>query len=81
MTSYWLAGTRPEKTKVSVPRLTPEWSVRTSTSSCRGRGTETTRISPDPGARSQKARAVPTLLPMRISSRLNRGTSSCVLLL
>jgi hypothetical protein len=54
----WLRGTPPRNTRVSVPRLTPEKSVRTTTSSGPGSGSPIVRISPSPGARSQKARAV-----------------------
>jgi hypothetical protein len=57
MAANWLSGTPPRKTRVSVPRLTPEKRVRTSTSSGPGRGTTTGRISPSPGARIQKAYA------------------------
>jgi hypothetical protein len=56
-----------EKTSVSVPRLTPVCSVRTSTSSRAGAGTRSGRISPRPGSASQKARASPV---MSISSSL-----------
>ena len=48
-------GTPPRNTSVSVPRLTPEHNVRTSTSSCPGSDSATGRISPQPGARSQNA--------------------------
>src|SRR3712207_2907483 len=57
MAVNWLSGTPPRKTRASVPRLTPDHSVRTSTSSGPGRGRGTGRISPSPGARSQKAYA------------------------
>src|SRR3954447_25202143 len=50
-------GTPPRKASVSVPRLTPDRNVRTTTSSRPGSGTVTGRISPRPGARSQNARA------------------------
>ena len=46
---YWLSGTPPRKTRLSVPRLTPEHSARTTTSSSAGSGRETSRISPWPG--------------------------------
>jgi hypothetical protein len=55
MAAYWLGGTPPRKTSVSVPRLTPERSVRTTTSPRPGSGNVTGRISPRPGARSQNA--------------------------
>ena len=45
-TADWLSGTPPRKTRLSVPRLTADHSVRTSTSSGPGRGTTTGRISP-----------------------------------
>ena len=53
--AYWLGGTPPRNTSVSVPRLTPERSVRTTTSPRPGSGSATGRISPRPGARSQNA--------------------------
>ena len=56
--AYWLGGTPPRNTSVSVPRLTPERRVRTTTSSRPGSGSVTGRISPQPGSRSQNARAV-----------------------
>ena len=49
------AAHRPRNTNVSVPRLTPDRKVRTSTSSRPGSGSVTGRISPQPGARSQNA--------------------------
>src|SRR5688572_21929260 len=52
---YWLGGTPPRNTSVSVPRLTPDRSVRTTTSARPGSGSATGRISPCPGARSQNA--------------------------
>ena len=55
MAAYWAAGTPPRNTSVSVPRLTPDRKVRTITSSRPGWGSVTGRISPQPGARSQKA--------------------------
>src|SRR5215468_10326993 len=55
--AYWLAGTPPRNTSVSVPRLMPEWTVCTRISSGPGSGSRTGRISPWPGRRSQKARA------------------------
>ena len=55
MAAYWDGGTPPRNTSVSVPRLTPERTVRTSTSSRPGSGSVTGRISPTPGARSQNA--------------------------
>ncbi len=42
-----------------MPRLTPEYSVRTTTSPGPGSGSATGRISPRPGAAIQKARADP----------------------
>jgi hypothetical protein len=42
-----------------VPRLTPDRTVRTITSSGPGSGNLTGRISPHPGARSQNACASP----------------------
>ena len=54
----WLGGTPPRNTSVSVPRLTPDRSVRTSTSPRPGSGSATGRISPRPGARSQYACAL-----------------------
>ena len=53
--AYWLGGTPPRNTSVSVPRLTPDRSVRTTTSPRPGSGSATGRISPCPGARSQNA--------------------------
>src|SRR3954466_3027097 len=55
MVAYWLGGTPPRKTSVSVPRLTPDRKVRTTTSPCPGSGSVDRLISPDPGARSQNA--------------------------
>src|SRR5215217_2256380 len=57
MVAYWLSGTPPRNTSVSVPRLTPVHRVRTSTSSGPGSGTLTGRISPTPGSLSQNASA------------------------
>jgi len=57
ITAYWLGGTPPRKTSVSVPRLTPERSVLTRTSPSPGAGSGTGRISPAPGSRSQNASA------------------------
>ena len=59
ITPYWLGGTPPPNTSVSVPRLTPERTVRTTTSPRPGEGSLTGRISPRPGALSQNACAVP----------------------
>src|SRR5215210_4689606 len=53
--TYWLGGTPPRNTSVSVPRLTPDRSVRTTTSPLPGSGSATGRISPRPGLRSQNA--------------------------
>jgi len=58
---HWLAGTRPVKTSVSVPRLTPLCSVRTSTSPRDGAGTRSVRSSPRPGEASQNASASPDM--------------------
>ena len=60
-----------------MPRLTPDRSVRTSTSSGPGSGNSTGRISPWPGSRIQNARAsvgTPTLL----SARTNRSVAPTV---
>jgi hypothetical protein len=57
MVAYNAGGTDPENTSVSVPRLTPEYNVRTRTSSGPGGARVTGRISPWPGERTQKARA------------------------
>src|SRR3954447_6589090 len=53
-------GTPPRKASVSVPRLTPDRNVRTTTSSRPGAGSDTGRISPHPGERSQNASASST---------------------
>ena len=53
--AYWLSGTPPRNTSVSVPRLTPERTVRTSTSSAPTAGNGDGRISPRPGSLTQKA--------------------------
>src|SRR5436305_15307209 len=58
MAAYWLCGTPPRNTSVSVPRLTPDRMVRTTTSSRPGAGSATGRIAPQPGARSQNACAL-----------------------
>ena len=55
--SYSLGGTPPRNTSVSVPRLTPDCSVRISTSPRAGSGTGTGLISPSPGSHSQNASA------------------------
>src|SRR6185312_6144910 len=52
-----LCGTPPRNTSPSVPRLTPDRSVRTSTSPGPGSGSATVRISPRPGSAIQNARA------------------------
>ncbi len=57
ITAYWLAGTRPWKTSVSVPRLTPECRVRTRTSPGPVGGSSNGRISPAEGPTNQNARA------------------------
>src|SRR3989441_3472242 len=57
MRSYSLGGTRPRKTSASVPRLTPLYSARTTTSSADGSVSDSERISPRPGAAIQNARA------------------------
>jgi hypothetical protein len=57
ITAYWLGGTRPSKTSVSVPRLTPEYSVRTSTSPGPVGGSSNGLISPAEGPTDQNARA------------------------
>src|SRR3954453_990918 len=59
MAAYWPGGTPPRKTSVSLPRLMPDRSVRTSTSSGPRSGSVTGRISPEPGLRSQNAFAPP----------------------
>jgi hypothetical protein len=71
MRSRWLAGTPPRKTSVSVPRLMPVYAVRTSTSSGPGGASAAVRISPTPGARSQKARASRVI---RLHLRLRVGS-------
>src|SRR5438128_280584 len=53
----WLSGTRPRKTRLSVPRLTPLFSARTRTSSDLGGESDVSRISPRPGSTVQNARA------------------------
>src|SRR5262249_10339603 len=71
----WLAGTPPVKTSVSVPRLMPEYRVRTSTSPGPGSGRVAGRISPAPGSRSQKAlvsRVICVLLPWHEPNRRSR---------
>src|SRR6266498_3230995 len=70
MASYWFEGTPPRNTSVSVPRLTAEWIVCTSTSSRAGRRTDSGRISPLPGEASQNARASPVI--GNLSPPLNR---------
>src|SRR5829696_7691768 len=67
MVAYWPGGTRPWNTNVSVPRLTPERRVRTTTSSGPGSGSVTGRISPQPGARSQNACAISGPLLVRFA--------------
>src|SRR6185503_15206672 len=64
-------GTAPRNASVSVPRLTPDRSVRTMTSPRPGSGSATGRISPCPGALSQNASA-----SYRISGRYVRGRGS-----
>ena len=74
--AYWLSGTRPPNTSVSVPRLTPVRSVRTSTSSGPGSGSATGRISPRPGSATQNADAVAQ--PIDMHRLLNRNRRSLV---
>src|SRR5262249_1597820 len=57
MVAYNVGGTDPENTNVSVPRLTPEYKLRTRTSSGPGGARVTGRSSPWPGRPTQKARA------------------------
>jgi hypothetical protein len=57
MRVYSLGGTAPRNTSVSVPRLMPEKSVRTSTWSFPEKLSVTGRISAVPGAPVQNARA------------------------
>src|SRR5438874_2364333 len=57
MARYWLSGTRPMKTRLSVPRLMPLATARTSTSFSPRAGNVSSRSSPRPGATTQKARA------------------------
>src|SRR6266540_3639333 len=81
MLAYWLAGTPPENTSVSVPRLMPECRVRTRTSSGPGSGSRTGRISARPGDRSQRAwasRVTGSSLP---KSRPNRTIAFHVLMI
>lgn len=68
MARCWAGGTPPRKTNVSVPRLTPDRSVRTITSPCPGLESVTGRISPQPGARSQNACASVRKLDMLIDA-------------
>src|SRR5258708_30894004 len=56
---YWFLGTRPAKTRLSVPRLTPLAIARTSTSPGRGGASGARRSSPRPAAAIQNARALP----------------------
>ena len=58
MLAYCAGGTPPRNTSASVPRLTPDRVVRTTTSSRPGSGRLTRRISPQPGSRSQNACAI-----------------------
>ena len=57
MSAYWLAGTPPRKTIASVPRLMPLARVSTRTSPVFGGRDGVERISPWPGATTQKARS------------------------
>src|SRR6516164_6418822 len=57
MARYWLSGTRPMKTRLSVPRLMPLITARTSTSFSPRGGSAVSRNSLRPGAVTQKARA------------------------
>src|SRR5260221_12617304 len=59
MAWYWFLGTRPAKTRLSVPRLTPLAIARTSTSPGRGGASGARRSSPRPAAAIQNARALP----------------------
>src|SRR3954469_20194607 len=75
MVAYNAGGTEPENTSVSVPRLTPEYNVRTRTSSGLGGARVTGRISPWPGRPTQKARAssdMTILSNERLTRRLNQ---------
>ena len=56
MTPYWLSGTAPRKTRLSVPRLIALAAARTTTSPGPASGSGAVRISPLPGAAIQKAR-------------------------
>src|SRR3954463_591015 len=79
MAVYWLAGTPPVKTSVSVPRLMPVYRVRTSTSPSSGSRRVTGRISPAPGSRTQNALAASVIgtsrdrEPFRRSARSTRS--------
>src|SRR5215207_3591644 len=72
--TYWLAGTPPRNTSVSVPRLTPDRSVRTTTSPLPGSGSATGRISPRPGPRSQNACACSSTSMRRLRAASVCGT-------
>src|SRR5438045_1396308 len=54
---YWLAGTLPRKTRLSVPRLMPLRMAATRTQPAASGDRLVRRISPLPGTRIQKARA------------------------
>ena len=72
--AYWLGGTPPRNTSVSVPRLMPDRSVRTITSPRPGSGSAAGRISPRPGARSQNACASSSTSYASASYAIGRST-------
>src|SRR5215211_5051069 len=78
--TYWLAGTPPRNTRVSVPRLIPERSVLTTTSSGPGCGSDTGRISPTPGSHSQNACAFRRRPSFAAEPGVNRTVASPVIL-
>ena len=76
--AYWPGGTPPRNTNVSVPRLTPDRKVRTTTSPRPGSGSVTGRISPRPGARSQNALRIVLHGPHLASPRSERTCRNTV---
>ena len=72
-----LAGTKPENISRSVPRLMPEYSIRTSASPVFGRGSGPFLSSHLPAATCQSARAVLCVSTKAAPARIVSATPVC----
>src|SRR3954451_15073854 len=78
MSAYWLGGASPRNTSDSVPRLTSECRVRTTTSSGPGSGSGTSTIPARPGVSIRNARPVPATLVTLLADQLAGGHAGTV---